>query len=145
MRLNKASQYGMLLSLYLARAGKATVSSMVDSLNLKYPFAVQIASKLKEAGVFGASRGPTGGYELKKGATVLDVITACGESPLITRRESAALNRGVVEKRAMVNYLGAVSFELNKLLATEIRHISDALVQQELQQLDSASPSQAVQ
>ena len=145
MRLNKASQYGMLMALYLTRAGNATVGSMVDGLNLKYAFAVQIASKLKNEGVFVASRGPTGGYELKTDITVLDVITACGDQPLITRRESSNLSRGVVEKRALGNFLGAVSFKLTDLLNTKVVHVNQALVEQELEQLNSVSPTQAVQ
>lgn len=137
MRLNKAGQYGMLLSLYLSRAGRARIEDIAVNLNLSKHFLEQIASKLRRAGVVVSVRGPGGGYELNPQASVYEVLTASGVQGLLNSDESAALQTGTPEQRALGNFVGAVSYQMSTLLNVKVSHVSDALVQQEVAQLDS--------
>lgn len=144
MRLNKSGQYGMLLSLYLCRSGRTRLEDVAINLNLSQQLLEQIARKLRQGGVVKSTRGPGGGYELNSEATVLSVLNSVGVKPLLSEAESRALQMGPTEHRALVNFIGALSFNITDLLNTKISHVSEALVQQELAQLENISDNSTV-
>lgn len=141
MRLNKSAQYGLLLSLYLSRSGRANIEDVAKNLSMSKAFLQQVANKLRKGGVIRSIRGAGGGYELTQDATVANVMTALSVVPLINVNETLSLQAGQTEHRALVNFVGAVSFNLENLFSTKITEVSAALVQQELEQLNSLSDS----
>lgn len=141
MRLNKASQYGMLFSLYLSRSGRARIEDVAVNLNISKYFLEQIAAKLRKSGVVNSVRGRNGGYELNPDATMMDVLKSVGVVGLLNNKESEALQLGQPEQRALANYVGAVSFHLSDLFNSKVSDVCSALVIQEVAQLDSLTDS----
>ncbi len=106
MKLNKDVQYGFLLTMYLARAGRSNIYSIADNLGMSSTFLSQVARKLRVAGVIKSSRGPGGGYELNGRPTVGAVFSALMDTPLfIEKDEMTELSKGEVEERAFAHLI----------------------------------------
>ncbi len=80
--LSKASQYGILAMMYLARQPRHRfykVSEIARALGISASFLTKVFQRLTDAGLTRSYRGPTGGVQLKKHPrriTVLDIIVA---------------------------------------------------------------------
>lgn len=144
MKLNKSAQYGILLGLYLVRAGRANLKDVSLNLNMSRSFLEQVASKLRRAGVLKSVRGPGGGYELIPNATVSNVLDALEIKPLLSKYQTLSLQSGHVEHRALANFVGSLSFHLEDLLNTKLSDVSEALVSDELEQLNSVTEENTV-
>jgi Rrf2 family protein len=129
----------LLLALYLSRSGKARIEDIAANLNLSKSFLEQIARQLRIAKVVTSVRGPNGGFTLSEGVTVNQVLNALDVPPILSLKESFSLQAGKTEHRALVNFIGAVGYELNKFFNSKIADISEALVLQEMAQLNSLS------
>jgi hypothetical protein len=78
MKLNKKQHNGLLLVLYIARAGRCTLTEASEQLGLTEPFLRQIANTLRFSGIIHAVRGPGGGYELVGEPTIGQVLFSLG-------------------------------------------------------------------
>ncbi len=136
MKLNKQVQYGLLLALYLYRSGKTTVANASEGLKVSNSFLVQIANKLKKAGVIISSKGPTGGYSLVEDTTVRDVINALQPLQLLTKKEIFTYATGELEHRALAYYIENVSKYINSLLNKKIKDVEKEVNSMELAYLN---------
>ncbi len=143
MKLNRKSQYGMLLVLYICRAGRTTIDHAAENLGLSASFMEQVARKLRLAGVLQSVRGPGGGYELAGEPTVADVLDALSPINFLTTAEQQEYRRGHAEHRAFAAYAGNLKKALNPLLNRTLRNINQELVVNELALMERpTSPTQ---
>lgn len=120
LKLTKQQQYGLLLTLYIARAGRCKVSDAAEQLGLSVDFLEQISRRLRLAGVLSSFRGPGGGYELLGEPTVAQVVLGLGQAPNNPYRMSR-----IPEKRALGQLLssfnGAIAIILKRRV-TSLNH-----------------------
>lgn len=136
MRFNKNVQYALLFTLYLCRAGKATVDTASQNLGLSRTLLEQVSRKLRIAGIFKSTKGPSGGYELVTNPTVLDLIKAVDKVEWLKVKEVATYQRGESEHRALVCFARrfgkTTATELNKT----VRSLNNDLLIEEMNQFD---------
>jgi len=135
---SKKVQYGMLLTLYLSRAGRSKADAIAGTLGLSRSFLDQVARKLRQAGVIKSAKGPGGGYELVGEPTVKDVFRALGGIPVMKSKDHDVLKTGVdTEKRSLSRYVYALKTSLSLLMDTPVRAIVTDSVKDELSQLNT--------
>lgn len=138
MRVSKKVQYGLMLSLYLARSGRTTLENVAKSLRLSKSFLEQVARLLRIHGVVKSTRGPSGGYELIGDPTVGDIFKALGPISLIDKKTASKLRFGNAEERALGLFISDWQESVNIWSMSKIRGINMALVDQELSLLETA-------
>lgn len=138
MKLNKSTQYGMLFTMYIARAGRCTVQQASDSLSLSYGFLEQVAKKLRLSGVITSVRGRHGGYELCGEPKVYHIFEALQPVKLLANEESNALIRGTAEQRAFVFWTSKLTLSLVGVMNHSIRDLNQHLVKKEMAALEQA-------
>lgn len=138
MKLNKNIEYGILLVLYLHRAGRATIKTVSEVLRLSFTFLQQVALKLKLAGVVKSLRGPGGGYEVVKNPTVLAVFNALGESYGMNANAIQSYARGDFEKRALSYYFHRFGSASRAFLSTPVKDLGIDLVEREMNMMDKS-------
>jgi Rrf2 family iron-sulfur cluster assembly transcriptional regulator len=119
MKLTKKQQNGLLLVLYVARAGRCKLSEAAKELQLPLPFLEQIANKLRRGGVLESFRGPGGGYQLLGEPTVARVLIVLGygsENPYSMSK--------VPEKRALGFLLANLSSALGPILRRKVKSLN---------------------
>lgn len=141
MKLNKAYQNAILLTLYADRAGRCTLSQVSETQGVSLHFLEQIARKLRKAGVLQSFRGPGGGYEVDGNPTVLDVIVAMGY-----KREGygKALMSRSSELRALGNILANVSAAQHYILSRKIKNLNLELAANEVAAMEGVAPGTTV-
>ena len=136
MRLNKDTQYGILFSLYLSRAGRATLEDAASELKLPKNFLAQVVRKMRLKGLVRSVRGPGGGYELTKEVTPLDILNVFDAYNIINSKEQSNYLTGGPEERAFALYAKNLSLALYPLLARKIKNVMSELVANEVAKLD---------
>ncbi len=137
MRINKNVQYGLLLVLYICRAGRTTITNASEGLRISNTYLQQIANKLKNAEVLKSFKGPKGGYELAYEVTVGDIFNALDPIALITQQESSSYVVGDVEHRAFASLTNKIRSSINPQLNRTIRNIEKEFTVNELDMLNS--------
>lgn len=137
MRVNKDTQYGVLFTLYIARAGRAKVSDAADNLGLSESFLAQIARKLRLAGVINSVKGPGGGYELNGEPKMSQVFKAFTPDVLLTTKEIMGHMRGGLEQRSFVHYIAGIDRSMRSLLDKKITVVMRDYAAGEAGKLDS--------
>lgn len=132
MNFNKNIQYGILFSLYLARAGRATVRDAAANLDLSKSLLEQVARKMRLGGVVTSVRGPGGGYELSSEATVTSVILCFEDIGFLPVRDAKRYVKGQPEERALFNYTWGLNSVVTKLLNRKVSWIMKELVANEM-------------
>lgn len=133
MNFTKKIRYGFLFSLYVYRAGRATVSEAAHELKLKKPFLQQIAGALKQAGILTSTRGPGGGYSLKDGTTMLEIYLA-----LDTYERPLKMSNTTQEGRALIKFLFTNRLVMHKQLNRTVKNVMQELVANEVATLARA-------
>lgn len=136
MKINKKTQYGLMFTLYLARAGRATVEDASHNLLLSKSFLEQVARRLRLAGVISSVRGPGGGYELKTDARMMDVFNALSPVSFISKVEYAQLSKGMPEARALAHYSQTLNLGVYPVLNRKVRSVMSELVANEMVHLN---------
>lgn len=131
MKINKQAQYGMLLALYLTKAGRSNLGYIAEGLNLSKSFVQQVARKLRLAGIIKSIRGKHGGYELVGEPTVLDVITALNPVKLLTSKEVSKFRIGSQEERALLLFTGNIASALRPVMGRKIKNLVPELMANE--------------
>ncbi len=144
MRLNKNIQYGLLFTLYLCRAGRATVQGASEGLGISYQLLSQVATKLRKAKVIKSVRGPGGGYELTGEPLVVDVFNALSPVALLKATEGLRYIRGGQEERSLMNYVNNLGYALAPLLKRKVRNVGNELVAAEMFKLNAVMPNASV-
>lgn len=126
MRLTKKQQNGLLLALYVARAGRCKVSDAAEELGVSYCFLAQIARKLRKRGLLASFRGPGGGFELFGDPTAGDVIWCLGSRPTNNHVSS-----GSSERRALGQLLVNANIAMIPVLNCKIRALNWELATRE--------------
>jgi Rrf2 family cysteine metabolism transcriptional repressor len=142
MKLNKKMQYAVLFSLYVSRAGRATVEVAADNLSLSRSFLEQVARKLRIAGVVKSVRGPNGGYELVGDPTVYDVLTAVAPVKLLGP-EATDYKSGKAEERAFYRFALNLGNSIMPVLRKSISKVNDELVVSEVAAMERTGASMA--
>jgi len=128
MRLTKESQYAILLSLYIARAGRANIETAAANLGLSESFLYQVARNLRKGNILNSIRGPGGGYELVNSIRLLDVLSSIDGNGLLSQTERLKYATGVPEERALeliVSNMGLAMWPLlNKPIKTIMAELS---------------------
>lgn len=119
MKLTKKQQNGLLLVLYVARAGRCRLQVVAEELQLPFPFLEQIAGTLRRSGVLKSFMGPGGGYELAGEPTVGDVLTSLGYTPNNSYRMSR-----VPEKRALGQLLSSCHGALGIFMRRKVKSLN---------------------
>lgn len=141
MLLNKKVQYGILFCLYLARAGRATTRSASESLNLSKSFLDQVARKLRLSGIVTSTRGPGGGYQLNKEATLFDIISHLTDTFVLTLDEKETYRQGQPEERALYQLATNLNYGLQHMLNRKVNNLMLELVANEVKTLDKLNES----
>ncbi len=132
MQINKRLQYGLLLSLYLSRAGRAKLEDIAINLKLSRSFLEQVAKKLRISGVLFSFKGPGGGYELKEDARMVDIFSALSPFHMLTKKESWAYAAGEPEMRALENYAKNLESTAYVVLRRKVKDVMNVLVANEV-------------
>lgn len=136
MRLTRKVQYGVLFSLYLARAGRATIEDAAHNLGVSKPFLEQVARRLRIAGVISSTRGPGGGYEIDREATMVQVFNALSPVSFLTNEEYVKYAKGAPENRALALYTQHLALGLHPVLRRKVSTVMNDLVANELVHLN---------
>lgn len=139
MKFNKKVQYGMLMCLYLCRAGKASISTIALNLSLSKNFLEQVAMQLRHHGVIKSKKGPGGGYELVGNPTIHNIFEACYPIRLIDKVAIKKYVRGSAEERAFMLYAFKFSTHLSKEFSKTIKTVNNDLVVNELSLMETAN------
>lgn len=123
MKINKQAQYGMLLALYLTKAGRSNLGYIAEGLNLSKSFVQQVARKLRLAGVIKSVRGKHGGYELVGEPLVLDILKTLMPVNLLTLKELNKYRTGSQEERALLLFTGNIANALRPVFTTKIKNL----------------------
>lgn len=140
MTITKQSQYGVLFVLYLYRAGRATVSTVSQALRLSNTFLVQVAAKLRIAGIVKSIRGAGGGYEVVGLPTVQNVFTALGEKDPMSQAILQSYSQSDFEKRAFSQYFKLLNATNRQVLLVPIKSLGTSLVDMEMRTMEKVSP-----
>jgi Rrf2 family iron-sulfur cluster assembly transcriptional regulator len=136
MNLNKKVQYGIMLALYLSRAGRARISDVAINLSLSKNFMEQVAMKMRQSGVIKSIKGPGGGYELKVDATMYDVISSLTNIQFLTKKEVMTYSFLEPENRALVNYAANMLFSLKPILSRKVVNVMQEIAMNDAAQLN---------
>lgn len=134
---NKEVQYGLLFTIYLCRAGRATTTVAAQNLNVPKPFLDQVARRLRLANVLKSSKGPGGGYELVGHPLVQDVIQALSTTDIIDAKQLQKYSLGKSEHRALANYAKTMAETLKPLYNNTVRQLGNDLVVAELYKMEN--------
>ena len=137
MVFNKKIQYGLLLTIYLVRAGRANAETAAQNLNISLFFLNQVARKLRIASVIKSVKGPGGGYELVGEPKVKDVFKALGGYSVMKQKDKDTLLLGNTEKRVLGLFVTTVQKELISISELTIRSLVTQSVTKEMGKLDS--------
>lgn len=145
MRFNKKFQYGLLLSLYLLRSGRTSLSNVSHNLNIPLNFLEQVANKLRKAEIIVSHKGPGGGYSINSDTaavlTPYDILKALGMTRSIIKDSVRnQLKSGKSEERAISTLLDDVSNALFTVFnANTLTNIYNDLVKNEITKLNSVT------
>jgi DNA-binding IscR family transcriptional regulator len=144
MRIGKRGEYALLFTLYVARAGRATVSSAAKSLALSPSFLEQVARNLRMADILKVVRGPGGGYELIGTPTIGGVLKAVGVGQLMSVSDTVHNARSpMTEHRALAHIVGGISWKLNEAMRVPITEAGAQLVRSEVEQMNSVDDTRS--
>ncbi len=141
MKMNKAYENALLLTLYADRAGRCTLGQVAVTLGVSLHFLEQIARKLRKAGVLQSFRGPGGGYEIDGNPTVFDVIAAMGHKRRGYGKELLSLSP---EIRTLGNVLAGLQAAQGLVLNRHIKNLNHELAAHEVAAMDRVVPGVAV-
>lgn len=132
MKFNQKLQYGILLGLYLTRAGRATVGVIAEELNLSKSLLEQVAAKLSSEGIVKSVKGPGGGYELGNNVTLCDLVDALQPFVIYQAHEQS------VEGRTLQRMMVEVQKQLiRSLLSVHLREYMQEVVTEEVELLNT--------
>lgn len=132
MRFSKQLQYGLIFVLSMAKNGKITIGKFSSDTGIPVPFLEQIARKLKISGIITSTRGPTGGYELIEGSTVLEVIESLSTSSVLSTNDFFKYRSGeTVEERALANFSLNLSSGIMNVIDRQIKNVLNETVANE--------------
>lgn len=140
MKLNKKMQYGLLLTLYLSRSGRACLKDIADHLKLSLSFLEQVANKLKKSNVIKSYRGAHGGYELVSEPTVKNVLDALGSSYGMNSKDFETYRSGQQEHRALAQCSIDMALALANVTRRKIRNIGLQSVANEVAVMNKTNP-----
>lgn len=120
MKLTKRQQNGLLLVLYIARAGRCKLSEAAEQLGVSLHFLEQIARSLRVSGVLVSFRGPGGGYELLAEPTIGQVLLTLGWKP----ERVVYKMSGVSEKRALAQLMVTLGGALAPILRRKVNSLN---------------------
>lgn len=123
MKFNKNTQYALLLSLYLCRAGRAKVSDIAAELALSPSLLASVANKMRREGVIRSFRGPGGGFELVNKDVSIAEASMVGDTPLIKPRDAKKYARSI-EGRALIALTNYVTYCIAQSFTTELMTVS---------------------
>lgn len=111
MRLNKKTQYAILLALYLSRSGRTTIDSAAEGLGASKAFLAQVAASMRRKGLLVSGKGPNGGYALARdNIMIYELIEAFNPTLVLSTPDMERLKYGGAEKRAfryfVLDYVG---------------------------------------
>lgn len=138
MKINKAVQYGILFTLYLAKAGRCTVDNVAESLGLSKSFLEQVARKLRIAGLVKVTRGNVGGYSLNGNPSIKNIFDALSPVSLLGKEEANSYPHGSSEYRALAYLSNNLNRSIMKVLLKPVKSVNSDLVDKELEHLNSA-------
>lgn len=136
MKINKKTQYGLMFTLYLARAGRATIDDAAHNMSLSKSFLEQVARRLRISGVISSVRGPGGGYELKADARMMDVFNSLSPVTILNKADYIQLSKGMPEARALAHYSQTITLGVYPVLNRKIRSVMSELVANEMVHLN---------
>lgn len=125
MKINKDLENALLICVHLSKHGRTTVEDIAEKFKLSPVFLQQIAHKLGKQGILTVFRGPHGGFELKPGIRVIDVLTAMNKSGFKTKIGISVPN---FEYALVTRIFDSMWTELTPLLEVKI----DTLVDREM-------------
>lgn len=132
MRLTKKAQNAVMFCLYLSRSGRTTIESAAEGLNISREFLQNIAVLLRQANIVGSYRGPGGGYELKQGVRVIDVLHSVCPELVLSQCDVDFHVIGSPESRALLFYSRNLLWQMSPMLQLSIKDIMADLVQDEM-------------
>lgn len=135
MTISKQIQYGILLTLYISRGGRVTISSAVEGLGLTRYRLNRVAAALKNSGVLRAIKGRTGGLELIGSPSVLDVMNALEPYKLMSPRQKLKYSFGNQEHRAFSMLVSKMELALAPVLKKTVRTVMADLVDCEMKHM----------
>lgn len=141
MKMNKAFENAILLTLYADRAGRCTLAEVSETQGVSLYFLEQIARKLRKAGVLQSFRGPGGGYEVDGNPTVLDVVTAMGYKRL---GYGKSIMSPSPEIRALGNVLSNLQGAQVYVLNRKIKNLNHELAANEVAAMEGVAPGTTV-
>lgn len=126
MQLNTSTDYAIRMVLYLAKHGRVIPSAeLSEHINISRRYTMLIASRMRDAGIIGVSKGSVGGYYLLREPTqisIYDIVVAMEGKILISHRpdddgQKAEKLISLYEvysliKHHIINYMTAMTFDI---------------------------------
>lgn len=140
MRINKKAQTGILLTLYLSRSGRASLSGIAENLNISKPFLEQVANILKQKGLLKSTRGVHGGYELAGDVSVKEVLDVLSPASIMSQEDFTVYSLGATEHRALAQFALDVNSALYNVLRRKVRSIGLQSVANEVAVMNKINP-----
>lgn len=145
MRLSKESQYALLFTMYLSRAGRATVGTSSINLNLSPHFLHQIARKLKIEKIVKSTRGPGGGYSLEDNIRIIDVLNVFDHNGLLDSEDRQKYaTSGVVEERSLEHFISNLGMAMWPILNQTVQSWVERLVQNEMLSMEALGEDKGI-
>lgn len=137
MKMNKKTQYGILLALYAYRGGRVNLKEASENMKVSFAFLQQVANILKRKKILISFKGPNGGYELSPKITLRDVFNALSPIQVLNNNDLTALSRGTPEQRALNAYAKLIKVALYNTMDVEISKMMRHLIIEELKIMES--------
>ena len=141
MCLNKCTQNGILLALYLQRSGRAQLLEISKELGISEDFLYQVAHKMKKHGLLVSYRGRNGGYELSGNLKIKDIFNAL--NPYLKNKRTVIGPQS--EIRALAKYVRSLRSGLTPLLNKTIKQVNQELINEEVAHRERALETGVVQ
>lgn len=140
MKINKQTQYGLLLTFYLSRSGRASLPNIAEALKLSRNFLEQVANKLKKSGIIKSTRGAHGGYELVGEPTVHGVFACLASVNVLDVMDFRTYTLGQQEHRTLAQF----GLDMNQAMASvfkrKIRSVILGSVANEVAAMNKINP-----
>lgn len=140
MKLNKQIQYGLLLTFYLSRSGRASLADISQTLKLSKSFLEQVANKLKKYQIIKSTRGAHGGYEILGDPTVQQIFDCLSSVSSLSVSDFQSYRIGQQEHRTLAQFGIDMNQAMTNVFRRKLRSVVLGSVANEVAEMNKINP-----